>query len=216
MKRALDLIRRNPVVAGFSVVVAVAAVISYDHIRLTAGDHWWAWLIPLSIDGLMVAGSTVLWTQRRAGQRGSVLAWAAVVLGLGMSLWANAAQADPGITALALSVWPALALAIGFELLVIASRPETTPEPKTTVTPKPVTAAAAAATTPATRTVSTPVRAVGSSIASRARAFAHAEFDAGRTPTAADIDAELGLTGSTRRCGSRELRKVLAERERTA
>lgn len=211
---------RKLVVAGFSVVVIIAAAISYDHIRLTAGDHWWAWFIPLSIDGLMVAGSATLWTQRRDGQRGSALAWAAVVGGLGMSLWANAAQADPGLTAFALSIWPALALAIGFELLVIASRPEPVPEPKTDPVPEPATPKRPAEPreAPARGSAGIPpssVRAVGSSIAARARAWIYAELDAGRDPSPADVDNALGLTGNAR-CGSRELRKVLAERERTA
>ena len=63
------------------------------------GEQWRAWLLPLSVDGLVVAASMVLLTRRRAGLPGGRLAWAALLGGVGASLAANVAAAEPTTTA---------------------------------------------------------------------------------------------------------------------
>ena len=83
-----------------------------------AGEQWRAWLLPLSVDGLVVAASMVLLTRRRAGLPGGRLAWAALLGGVGASLAANIAAAEPTVTARAVAAWPALAFAVAFELLL--------------------------------------------------------------------------------------------------
>jgi len=108
-------------VAAVLLVAAVAAVVSYAHMREVAeraGEGWRAWLLPLSVDGLVVAASMGLLTRRRAGLPGGRLAWAALLGGVGASLAANIAAAEPTATARVVAAWPALAFAVAFELLL--------------------------------------------------------------------------------------------------
>ena len=108
-------------VAAVLLVATVAAVVSFAHMRevaARAGEGWRAWLLPLSVDGLVVAASMVLLTRRRAGLPGGRLAWAALLGGVGASLAANIAAAEPTATARLVAAWPALAFAVAFELLL--------------------------------------------------------------------------------------------------
>ena len=108
-------------VAAVLLVAAVAAVVSYAHMQTVsqrAGEQWRAWLLPLSVDGLVVAASMVLLTRRRAGLPGGWLAWCALLGGVGASLAANVAAAEPTVTARVVAAWPALAFAVAFELLL--------------------------------------------------------------------------------------------------
>ena len=108
-------------VAAVLLVATVAAIVSFEHMRevaARAGEQWRAWLLPLSVDGLVVAASMVLLTRRRAGLPGGRLAWAALLGGVGASLAANIAAAEPTGTARLVAAWPALAFAVAFELLL--------------------------------------------------------------------------------------------------
>ena len=108
-------------VAAVLLVAAVAAVVSYAHMQEVAeraGEGWRAWLLPLSVDGLVVAASMGLLTRRRAGLPGGRLAWCALLGGVGASLAANVAAAEPTVTARVVAAWPALAFAVAFELLL--------------------------------------------------------------------------------------------------
>ena len=108
-------------VAAVLLVAAVAAVISYAHMRevaARAGEGWRALLLPLSVDGLVVAASMVLLTRRRVGMTGGWLPWWALLGGVGASLAANVAAAEPTATARVVAAWPALAFAVAFELLL--------------------------------------------------------------------------------------------------
>lgn len=112
-------------VAAVSVVAAVAAVASYVHLHALAteaGEGWRAVLIPLSVDGLLVAASMVLLVRRRAGESAGVLPWVGMVLGLVASLAANVAAAEPTVLSWIVSGWPPVALAVSFELLIQVSR----------------------------------------------------------------------------------------------
>ena len=112
---------RATTVAAVLLVAAVAAVISYDHMRTVAeraGEEWRAWLLPLSVDGLVIAASMALLTRRRAGLPGGHLAWCALLGGVGASLAANIAAAQPDLTARLVASWPAVAFAVSFELLL--------------------------------------------------------------------------------------------------
>jgi len=112
---------RMVTVAAVLLVATVAAVVSFAHMRevaARAGEQWRAWLLPLSVDGLVVAASMVLLTRRRAGLPGGRLAWAALLGGVGASLAANIAAAEPTGTARLVAAWPALAFAVAFELLL--------------------------------------------------------------------------------------------------
>ena len=112
---------RATTVGAVLVVAAVAAVVSYAHMQEVAeraGEDWRAWLLPLSVDGLVVAASMGLLTRRRAGLPGGRLAWCALLGGVGASLAANIAAAEPTATARVVAAWPALAFAVAFELLL--------------------------------------------------------------------------------------------------
>jgi len=121
-----DRASRVVTVAAVLLVAAVAAIVSYAHMREVAdraGEGWRALLLPLSVDGLVVAASMVLLTRRRAGLPGGRLAWCALLGGVGASLAANVAAAQPDLTARMVAAWPALAFAVGIELLLQQRRP---------------------------------------------------------------------------------------------
>ena len=120
---------RVTTVAAVVVVAAVAAVISFSHMQEVAeraGEEWRSWLLPLSVDGLIIAGSMVILVRRRAGvpfDTGASLAWVALLGGVGASLACNIAAAEPNTTARLIAGWPPLAFAAAFELLLQQRRP---------------------------------------------------------------------------------------------
>jgi hypothetical protein len=102
-------------------VAAVAAVASYEHMRALAslaGEDWRAWLLPVSVDGLAVAASMTMLVRRRAGQPAGVLPWVALLLGLGASLAANVAAAEPTVVGRLVAAWPPVGLLLSYELLM--------------------------------------------------------------------------------------------------
>jgi hypothetical protein len=107
--------------AAVLAVAAVAAVASYEHQRALAelaGEGWRAWLLPISVDGLAVAASMTMLVRRRAGQSSGALAWTALLLGLGASLAANVASAEPTVQGRLVAAWPPVALLLSYELLM--------------------------------------------------------------------------------------------------
>jgi hypothetical protein len=113
-------VRRITTAAVLSVAV-VAAVASYEHMRALAalaGEGWRAWLLPISVDGLAVAASMTMVVRRRAGQRAGALPWVALLLGLGASLAANVAAADPTVVGRLVAAWPPVGLLLSYELLL--------------------------------------------------------------------------------------------------
>ena len=101
-------------------VALVAAVASYEHMRAlaaVAGEGWRSWLLPISVDGLAVAASMTMLVRRRAGERSGALAWAALLLGLGASLAANVAAAEPTVQGRLVAAWP-VGLLLSYELLM--------------------------------------------------------------------------------------------------
>jgi hypothetical protein len=118
-------------------VAIVAATVSFEHQRLLAnyaGEHWRAWLLPIAVDGLVLAASMTMLTRRRAGQPTGALAWLSLTVGLGTSLAANVVAADPSLIDPAavrriVAAYPPLALALAWELLLQQHRP---PRPRPT------------------------------------------------------------------------------------
>ena len=106
---------------GVAAVASTAAVISFQHVRtLTsrAGESdLTSWLLPVSIDGAIVAAVAVLLADSRAGRRPTALTWLLLSLGLAGSLAANIASAEPAPAARAVAAWPPIALALGIEVL---------------------------------------------------------------------------------------------------
>lgn len=112
-------------VGAVLVVSAVAAVVSYAHMRhlaTEAGEAWRADILPLSVDGLLVAASLVIFVRRRAGLRAGALPWVGLLLGVGASVAANIAAAQPTVLGRVVAAWPPVAFALSFEMLVILLR----------------------------------------------------------------------------------------------
>jgi hypothetical protein len=92
----------TPLVRGITTlavvaVALVAAVASYDHQRALAalaGEDWRARLLPVSVDGLVLAASMSMLVRRRAGMPVGALSWASLLAGIGASLAANVAAAE--------------------------------------------------------------------------------------------------------------------------
>jgi Protein of unknown function (DUF2637) len=102
-------------------VATVAAVASYEHMRAlaaVAGEGWRAWLLPVSVDGLAVAASMTMLVRRRSGQPAGALVWVALLLGLGASLAANVAAAEPTVVGRLVAAWPPVGLLLAYELLL--------------------------------------------------------------------------------------------------
>jgi hypothetical protein len=112
---------RRVTTASVLAVAAVAAVASYEHMRAlaaVAGEGWRAWLLPVSVDGLAVAASMTMLVRRRSGQRAGALPWLALLLGLGASLAANVAAAEPTVVGRLVAAWPPVGLLLAYELLL--------------------------------------------------------------------------------------------------
>jgi len=112
---------RRVTTASVLAVAAVAAVASYEHMRALAelaGEGWRAWLLPISVDGLAVAASMTMLVRRRSGQPAGVLPWVALLLGLGASLAANVAAAEPTVVGRLVAAWPPVGLLLSYELLL--------------------------------------------------------------------------------------------------
>ena len=107
-------------------VALVAAIASYDHQRLLAemsGEGWRAWLLPFSVDGLVVAASMSMLVRRRMGRRAGALAWIALVLGVTVSVTANVAAAEATLAGRLVAAWPPVALLLAFEICLSIGGP---------------------------------------------------------------------------------------------
>jgi Protein of unknown function (DUF2637) len=104
-------------VAGF------AAVQSYSHIYWLGATHGQdrvdSALLPLSVDGLILATSLVLLHGARTRLGAGFLAYAGLWLGIGATIAANAAYGLPfGPLGIAASTWPAVAFVISVHVAV--------------------------------------------------------------------------------------------------
>ncbi len=100
----------------------IAGIVSYLHMHLLVELHgqpgWVAALTPLSVDGMIVAASSTLLADSRAGERGGVLPWALLVTGSAASLAANVTVAQPTVAGRVIAAWPSFALIGAYELLM--------------------------------------------------------------------------------------------------
>jgi Protein of unknown function (DUF2637) len=105
-----------------AVLALIAATVSYLHmhelVELHGQPGWVAALTPLSVDGMIVAASTTLLADSRAGGRGGILPWALLVTGSMASLAANVAVAQPTVVGRVIAAWPSFALIGAYELLM--------------------------------------------------------------------------------------------------
>jgi hypothetical protein len=105
-----------------ALLALIAGTVSYLHMHLLVELHrqpgWVAALTPLSADGMIVAASTTLLADSRAGARGGKLPWALLVVGSAASLAANVAVAQPTAAGRVIAAWPSFALIGAYELLM--------------------------------------------------------------------------------------------------
>jgi hypothetical protein len=119
--RADRLIRRTTT-ATVLFLAAIAGVVSYGHMHLLAlrygEERWTAALLPLSVDGMIVAASLTLLRDSRRGKPGGMLPWALLLIASGASLAANVAVAHPMIISRVIAAWPSFALIGAYEMLM--------------------------------------------------------------------------------------------------
>ncbi|MFB4278933.1 DUF2637 domain-containing protein [Nonomuraea sp. MTCD27] len=82
------------------------------------GDEPAATLIPLAVDGTILAASMVLLSASRQGTRGGVLPWVLLIASSLASIGANVAVAEPTVNARVIAGWPSLALIGAYEMLM--------------------------------------------------------------------------------------------------
>ncbi|WP_236003345.1 DUF2637 domain-containing protein [Nonomuraea antri] len=112
--------------ASVLLVALIAAVVSFRHMHELALQHGEdrlaAALIPLAVDGTIVAASMSLLLASRSGARGGVLPWTMLVLGSLASLGANIAVAEPSLIGRVIAGWPSFALIGAYEMLMTQIR----------------------------------------------------------------------------------------------
>lgn len=118
---------RRTTIAAVAIVAAVAAWVSYRHALRVVSEHgetgWLGRAYPLTIDGLLLAASMVLLTAARQRVRAHWLAYGALSLGILATVAINvAAGLAFGPVGAIISAWPAPALVISVELLMIVVR----------------------------------------------------------------------------------------------
>lgn len=107
--------------AGAAAVAGIAAWSSWSHmvgVALHVGERpEVAYLLPLSVDGLLIVASAAMVDDKRSGRAPRWSARVAFAVGVLASLTANVAHAQPTWGARAVAAWPALALLLVVELL---------------------------------------------------------------------------------------------------
>jgi hypothetical protein len=128
-------------------VASIAAWSSWSHmvdVALAYGERASvAYVLPISVDGMLVVASTAMVDDRRAGRPVRWSARIAFVAGVGASMAANIAAAQPSLGARVVAAWPAVALLLVVEMLsrTRRARPDTsaaadTERPRTTYVPR--------------------------------------------------------------------------------
>jgi hypothetical protein len=128
-----DRVIRVATAAVVCAVAGFAAVVSYSHIyglgRSHGQDGTAARLLPLSVDGLILAASLVLLHEARNGRDAPGLARLMLWLGIGATVGANIAYgAGYGLLGALISAWPAVAFIGSVEIAVQQVRRARGPE----------------------------------------------------------------------------------------
>ncbi|SCE97824.1 DUF2637 domain-containing protein [Micromonospora chokoriensis] len=102
-------------------VAGIAAWSSWSHmvaVALRFGERpEVAYVLPLSVDGMLVVASAAMVEDKRAGRRVRWSARTAFVVGVAASVAANIAAAEPSLGARIVAAWPAVALLLVVEML---------------------------------------------------------------------------------------------------
>lgn len=122
MSGSADRWIRRTTTGCVAMLALIAATVSYLHmhmlVELDGQPGWVAALTPFSVGGMIVAASTTLLADSRAGERGGVLPWALLVAGSLASLAANVAVAQPTLVGRVIAAWPSFALIGAYEMLM--------------------------------------------------------------------------------------------------
>jgi hypothetical protein len=118
-----DRIIRETTKAVVFVVAGVAAVVSYRHayavVTAFGEDGLAAYMIPVTIDGLVYASSMVILDAARNRLPPPLLAWVLLWLGITATLAANIAHGwEYGPVGAVVAAWPAVALVGCYEMLM--------------------------------------------------------------------------------------------------
>jgi hypothetical protein len=88
------------------------------HVALRFGERpEVAYVLPISVDGMLIVASTAMVDDQRAGRPVRWSARIAFIAGVGASVAANIAAAQPSLGARIVAAWPAVALLLVVELL---------------------------------------------------------------------------------------------------
>jgi hypothetical protein len=113
---------RSTTTASVLLVAVIAAVLSYRHMHELVLKHgedlWAAALIPLSVDGTIIAASMSLLLASRYGRSGELLPWTLLVISGLANLGANVAVAEPTLVGRVIAAWPSFALIGAYEMLM--------------------------------------------------------------------------------------------------
>ena len=131
-----DRVIRFTTAAVVCTVAAFAAVVSYSHIyglgRVHGQDGTAARLLPLSVDGLILAASLVLLHEARNDRDAPGLARFILWLGIGATIGANVAYgAGYGLLGALISAWPAAAFIGAVEIAMQQVRRARAPQAAT-------------------------------------------------------------------------------------
>lgn len=107
--------------ASAAMVAGIAAWSSYSHmvhVALGFGERpEVAWLLPFSVDGMLVVASVAMVDDKHSGRRVRPMARVAFAAGVAASIAANIAAAQPTWGARIVAAWPALASLLVVEML---------------------------------------------------------------------------------------------------
>jgi hypothetical protein len=121
---------------GAAAVAGIAAWASWTHmvhVALSFGERAEvAYVLPLSVDGLLVVASAAMVGDKSAGRRPRTSAKVAFIAEVSASIAANITAAHPSIVARAVAAWPAIALLLVVELMTRKGRLEAASLDRTT------------------------------------------------------------------------------------
>lgn len=116
-----DLAIRRATTVSVVVLAGIAAVLSYKHMHALVLEYGetscTAALLPVSVDGMIVAASMTLLAESLNGRRSGLLPWILLVIGSMASLAANVAVAEPSLVGRLIAARPS-ALIGSYELLM--------------------------------------------------------------------------------------------------